>query len=345
MPSLLDLPQELRETIIQHVLCGHRRPPTTPSKSDRVDFQDIEYKAWRHALCGIYHERRSTHCPSNCLWLLLTCRQLAAQTKAVLNHMGSATYVLDISVLDDINLFPTWLSVPHITNRVSTLYVDVRLFGHIISKDIARYQVGDGGRHGIHWSFYALLERFLRYGPVDEKKEKCERPTPSSRSLNFEDHDVTVKGLVLDFKSAEPELSFPPDGVTYRRWLSWNSARDSSGKGIKLEQYTTRPEWLAEFLLSEIRSLLRMGYHTALYGKILYERIGTIRILVDGDLKHEVDLAGELASLQFTSPQHTFGHLDSEVRLCSFREWKKQTLARRDQLGFPVIRLGDQDLV
>ncbi|KAH8703245.1 hypothetical protein BGW36DRAFT_403685 [Talaromyces proteolyticus] len=288
------------------------------------------------------------HCPSNCISLLLTNQQLSAETRTVIDRMKSTTYVLDVSVLNDMDLFPTWLSVPYITKRVSTLYADVRLFGHIISEEVARRQVGDGGNLGFHWSFYALLERFLRYGPVGEKKETSGRPKPQFRNLTFDDYDVTVKLLVLNFKSAEPELSFPPDTVTYQEWISHHFThfltRNRFQTDIDLERYTTRPEWPSTFLVSEIHSILCMSYHTAFYGKELYERIGTIRILVDGDLKHEFDLASMLASLRFTSPSETFGHVSAEKRIPAFWNWKKQTLARRDQLGFPVVWPEDPEL-
>lgn len=61
MPSLLDIPTELRECIIRYVLDSHHTPPETPSKYNRVDFQDIDYMAWRRGKNGIYHEQRSTH--------------------------------------------------------------------------------------------------------------------------------------------------------------------------------------------------------------------------------------------------------------------------------------------
>jgi hypothetical protein len=334
MPSLLDIPPELRESIIRHVLYNHHTPPETPSKSNRVSLQDFQYNGYK-----MYHVKRRTRCFSSCTSLLLTNRQLFTETRSVINRMKSTTYILDISVLNEMNLFPTWISVPYITKRVSTLHVDVRLFGHIMSKEVARRQVGDGGIVGFHWSFYGLLQRFLRYGPVDERKKSSKPPFES------DDYDVTVKLLVLNFKSAELEPAFPPDTVTYDTWESWHFMHFySRQRDIDLERYTTRPEWVSKFLVSEIRSLLRMNYYTASYGKILYERIGAIRILVDGDLKHEFDLASILASLRFTRPQETFGHFVSQKRISAFWNWKKETLTRREQLGFPVVWPKDPEL-
>ncbi|OKL63123.1 hypothetical protein UA08_01251 [Talaromyces atroroseus] len=349
MPSLLNIPPELRECIIQHVLCSHQMPPETPSNANRVDFEDMDI-IWRESPYGIYHEQRGTHSPSNCISLLLTNRQLSAETRSVINRMRSTTtYVLDISVLNELELFPTWVSVPHITNRVSKLYVDVRFFGHILSEKVARYQYNDEDVLGYHWSFYGLLARFLRYGPVDEKKKMSGRQNSSSKKpTTFHDYDVTVNLLVLNFKSAETELSFPPDTVTYQTWRSHHftpiESRDISPASIDLEKYTTRPEWFSTFLFHEIKSFLSMSYLGSFYGRILYERIGAIRILVNENLEHEFDLSSMLASLRFTGPWETFGHIENEDRLSAFWNWKRQTLMRRDQLGFPVVRAEDLEL-
>lgn len=42
---------------------------------------------------------------------------------------------------------------------------------------------------------------------------------------------------------------------------------------------------------------LYLSYHTSWYGQILYEHIGTIRSLVDGESFHEFNLAARLAAL------------------------------------------------
>ncbi|KAE8407358.1 hypothetical protein BDV37DRAFT_240882 [Aspergillus pseudonomiae] len=344
MLSLLDLPLELRELIIELVLNSQRMPPAAPSQSNRGDFRDIKYRAWRH---DIYYERRQSHCPNNASGLILTNHQLSEETLAALDRISSTPYILDLSVLHEVELYPTWLSVPRLTHRVSTLLVNVRLFGHILSRAAARSQVGAGGHLGFQWSFYALLERFLRYGPVDEKTSRRE-VGPSSASPMYADRDVTVKTLVLDFQSAESELSFPPDEVDYPWWRDRHHLRDplpgtQTGVAFELSNHKARPEWFAKYLLGYIYGLLGMGYHTAEYGKILYERIGTIKVLVNGEPNAEIDLAGPLARLHFSHVRDTFGHVSTERRLSAFWDWKKETLARREQLGFRVVWLHDPD--
>ncbi|KAJ5356890.1 hypothetical protein N7517_011499 [Penicillium concentricum] len=204
MPSLMDLPQEIRVMIFEDVLHGHRTPPIYPSKLNMVDFPDMHYKANIEPLRP-YHEQRDTHSPSNSLPLLLASRQVSMETQSILNRMRKTTYVLDISVLNDLDLFSTWISVPRLTTRLSTLHVDIRLFGRIITTKEACDQIGCGGRYGFHWSFYALLERFLRYGPVGAKKGR----TSDYGNPSYKNRHISVENLILDFRSAETELPYP----------------------------------------------------------------------------------------------------------------------------------------
>ncbi|PYH86692.1 hypothetical protein BO82DRAFT_349866 [Aspergillus uvarum CBS 121591] len=342
MSRLLNIPIELRKLIIDHVLYTSLSPPVAPLSLDGAEYRDMSYKAWVSGGGGIYYTQKSKLSSSDCLALLLTNRQLSTETLDILEHR-KVDYALDISVQDDLKLFLTWLSVPRLTTHVSTLYAHVRLFGHTIEQHIARRQVGDGGRLGFHWSFYAALERFLRYGPVGEKKRKGEE----ADTKNFQDRGIAIETLVLDFRSAELELAFPPEDVSYKHWWFWHCGRDIRSRNAGLEplsSYKTRPEWLCKYLKQEIGGLLHMSYYTARYGELLYEHIGTIRMLVDGQLVHEFDLAAELARLGFTDERDTMGHLRREERGSGFWEWKKETLSLRKEHGLSVIWPSDDEL-
>ncbi|KAJ6103178.1 hypothetical protein N7486_005605 [Penicillium sp. IBT 16267x] len=232
MSLFLELPFELRALIIEHVLYSQASPPVTPPlRSDAVKFNDLKYKAWGNSPSA-YYTQKSTASILNSLPLLLTNRQIAIETRSILESR-KADYILDISVQDEVALFLTWLSVPCLTTRISTLHVNVRLFGPFISQQAVRWQSGDGGRLGFHWTFYAALERFLRYGPVGEKRHSLnvEDEPPYSRLdvEEFKDRGIMVDTLVLDFRSAELNLSFPPDDVTYRTWCFWHTGRYRDG--------------------------------------------------------------------------------------------------------------------
>ncbi|KAJ5916938.1 hypothetical protein N7504_000953 [Penicillium tannophilum] len=294
MSLFLELPIELRTLIIGHVLHSQASPPVTPPlHSDAVKFNDLKYRAWGDS-SSAYYTQQSTASILNSLPLLLTNRQLAIETRSILESR-KVDYILDISVQDEVALFLTWLSVPCLTTRISTLHANVRLFGPIISQRAVQCQLGDGGRLGFHWTFYAALERFLRYGPVGEKKYSGKGEDESSYSRQdveeFKDRGIKVDTLVLDFRSAELELSFPPDDVTYQTWWFRHIGRDRfvRGEGSEtLSCYTPRPEWLCQYLQGWISSLL--NYELS-YGQPLYDRIGTIRMLVDGQPHREFNIA------------------------------------------------------
>lgn len=333
MCLFLNIPFELRMLIIEHVLYTPLSPPRTPLESDGIEYNDLRYKAWVSRHTNVYYNQQSKPSPSNCLSLLLTNHQILTETRMILGRM-KVDYILDISVKDDLLLFLTWLSVPCLTTHISTLYANVRLFGHIIEKRTIRNQLGDGGRRGFHWSFYAALERFLRYGPVGAKKgkEEAESSQYPRETKEFEDRGILIDTLVLDFQSAELELFFPPKDVTYKHWSGrhWGRDRgDQSETPETLSSYKTRPEWLCEYLETWVSGLLYMGYHTSEFGKPLYERIGTIRMLVDGQSYGEFDLAAWLARLRFTES--------------GLWKWKKETLLRREAQGFPVIWSSDDE--
>lgn len=343
MSQFLNIPFELRALIIEHVLWTPLSPPVTPLQSDGIEYSDLRYKAWLGGESKVYYNKQqSMATPSSCLSLLLTNHQISTETWGILRRM-KVDYILDISVKDDLYLFLTWLSVPCLTTHISTLYANVRLFGHIIEKSTIRLQLGTGGRLGFHWSFYAALERFLRYGPVGDKKcntDEEDEPVEYRRNMEeFEGCGMLIDTLVLDFQSAELELAFPPEDVTYEHWRSrhWGGDyRDQSETSQTLSSYTTRPEWLCQYLQDWIGGLLHMSYHTSEYGQPLYEHIGAIRMLVDGQLRCEFDLAAWLARLRFTGPGSTMGHLPRNDRESAFWKWKKETWLRRQAQGFPV---------
>jgi hypothetical protein len=106
-----------------------------------------------------------------------------------------------------------------------------------------------------------------------------------------------------------------------------------------------RPGWLADFVSGFMSGLLGMGYHTARYGMIIYERIGAIEVCVDGVLKKEFDLSNRLAGLRFHTEADTFGGVwPREERVPFFWRWKKDALRKRREAGLPVAYPEDPEL-
>jgi hypothetical protein len=228
-------------------------------------------------------------------------------------------------------------------NRINVLKVDIRLLGHIISPESARRQTMRDISVGFHWSFYRLLERFLRYGPV------CDLGAPEVQSddtifssisfpetypkATFEDRDITVQTLLIDVTSAATEFQFPPDdpdNIWNLRWFHQHKGEIYYG----LDGYATRPEWVAGKLARELSQILQMTNQEAQHGKIIYERVRRIHILVNGGVRWEFDLSKKLREMHFENPGETFGNLETRDRIGLLRGWKDDTIQRWQSLGF-----------
>jgi hypothetical protein len=106
------------------------------------------------------------------------------------------------------------------------------------------------------------------------------------RSINFLELNV----ITSDFEDV-PEESYQPGGFRYH--IEHTSQKDEADT-----VYTIRPkEWLA-MIRSKIGSLLSMESLKEPWGDILYEKTGTIRFTLDGEVQEEIILAKHLAHLE-----------------------------------------------
>jgi hypothetical protein len=335
MPSLLNLPRELRDHIIELVLITELSPPAGPSSAasqNRTAIQDVKQAAWDYGPTHVMYEAQPDYVTTS-LPLLLVNRQLSAETKAALQRLP-LTYGLDVMFVNEQELLPTWLCVPALSDRVDHVVATFRAFNTADAKGRSGFMGGDGGPPEILWCFYSLLERFLKCGPVGDQGK------PDSP-----DRNITIQVLTLDFVTPPDinTLDTTPEKLDYWRYTRRRRERiRSSANGLPMS--VVRPEWLAEFIMRDIYGLLAMGYHTAAYGGILYERIGVIRICVDGNLKAEMELGEILPTMRREDPSHTFGHIyPHELRLPAFYEWKKRALEKRREAGLPVIEPSSTD--
>ncbi|KAL4964973.1 uncharacterized protein BDV14DRAFT_200510 [Aspergillus stella-maris] len=218
------------------------------------------------------------------------------ETRAILDLVKKTNYHLDISVLDDNELYATWLCVPRLSTYIDVVEVDVRLFGNIIYPNVARSMRGDGGHSRYEWDFLVVLERFLTVGPVSQKRKldkDADQDPPFGRRSYF-DRGIKVNTIVLNFTSAEEGGEFPPHEISYEDWQWQCMGRPRNRDEITLEEYNTRPEWLAELLAEEIHCCLHFGRSRETFGKLTKERLGKITMFVDGNPFREIDVAGRL---------------------------------------------------
>jgi hypothetical protein len=103
-----------------------------------------------------------------------------------------------------------------------------------------------------------------------------------------------------------------------------------------MHEYTSL---LLKFLGYEIKYLLNMHYHSAAYGGILYERIDVIRLLLDGKLELELDLATELKKVRFDdSMSHdSFGRPHSHWQPQPFEDWRTNSYKRQVELRLLIL--------
>lgn len=115
MPSLMSLPRELRDEIIDYVILSPKPAPVFSAVSESFYPNDHGRRAQKHSSGDgrwIYSPRASCAYHASGTELLNTCRQLRAEVHARMMAGNKTTYVLDIMVMGRYCLWPTWLQIP-----------------------------------------------------------------------------------------------------------------------------------------------------------------------------------------------------------------------------------------
>jgi hypothetical protein len=251
--------------------------------------------------------------------LLLLNHQLQKETQDLIQLLPTKSYVLDVIIAEEEKLWVTWLYAPVLSTRVDRVYTAIRTMGNY-TKGHHLFERGDGGPPKIVWSLYSLIERGVRAGPVGRRTRKA-------------DKKISIKELVIDVRTPDvPHSEILPReiGTSLRRRRFYKEY----GSDCVLN-----PDCVLDLVTSDIGILLRMCYHTASYGSLLYERIGSIKVLMDGKLHKEWDLAKCLAEVKFCD---SFGHYPREQRAEVFAKWKLNAHQARIKFGLPVMPLKEK---
>jgi hypothetical protein len=302
MASLISLPLELRENIYEYVLTA----PIATAPPD-VDIAD-ELLVGRETFIGLTWETEVRYIkyinppPPACAALLLLNRQIHNEVKSVLRRMaGKIDYDIDIIVADQAELLPTWISIPALSSRVRSVKATFRIAGdfHLKKSRVRKFNRGFVGTPPyINWEFYNVLHRFLFLGPVGRYSG------PGQDYYNGRGQDIRKdRQVILDHLEIEvltpthidPKRLRP---ASYRRFYQ----QSEPGMEKPKRNYVLSPDYLTNFICDRIGFLLGMSYHALGYGDILYERIGSIRILQDGVEKRYWDLGDCLPQLTFDKP-------------------------------------------
>jgi len=316
MASLLTLPRELRDRILRLVVSMPSKAPENHSTEiDRVNltkdviFAQIRYKP---------RMNRTESIPT-----LLVSRQIHDETLAAINILPSKhTYQLDIMLVDGLILYPTWLSIPTLTSVVDKVHTSIRI-DLTAARAYHGFRLGCGGPPTLVWSYLAILNRYLSFGPIGH-------PTNTS--------GFAIKVLEIDIVTPDvPESAF----ISPSRWgnvrRGYRRKRDTQAQESSQEnpEYVVPPSILANFLTDHMSILLGEWNDCYYWTKcqLLFERVGTMRMAIDGEYCHEWDMAQLLQNARLGH----YGFRKADDPAAEHKRWKMDVYKVRKQLGLPVL--------
>ena len=324
MASLLSLPVEVRASIIDLVVFSHREPPHPSMLPKDRRPKDFESRSWDTlaSIAGYGHDLY--HHDANSSGLLLTNHQLCSETQHRLSREARC-HELRVVLFNEEYLAPTWTLIPSVSAHVDRLTATFYPYGDPQSGR-SIFRGGDGSPPMIEWQLYSLLERFLYRGP-----SPFSQSPQSNRGLHRR-YSITQ----LDINVITPPVLAP--GCQLREYAAYNyetrdvhEMRGRHRNGKETDGFTMAPEYLAEHIISALKTILCMSYHTAWYGGILFDAIGTITVSINGELQHKSDLGEILADFPLNGPDETF----RKQRQANFEEWRRYALRKRKQRGLP----------
>lgn len=257
------LTRELRDNVYEALLSASRSPPVSPEhggarKYPSKDEEEILEYCNRYPSEGL--ESTSTS-------LQLTCRQVHEEVQEAilrLKKSKSLSYKMDLMMLDEAELYPTWLAFPAMIEEIPSLKVDFRIFGDIEGKESA-LRSDEAGPPLLIWSLSILTTRFLLRGPDFLAPYKWNR-------------NQRIEELAINVLTPSPP---PPNGYADQS-LGFH---DRNRKGL------VHPEQVLSFLISYMAYFIRRIKHTASYARIIFERVKRISFSIDGIVRQSWELA------------------------------------------------------
>lgn len=309
--------EDILRDIITLVLLAEREPPRDlGAASERRVLDGTHWPSFHPR--GVVGRFEDVPYRANDLALKLANRRLSSLTAQVLSHLGNSgrlVYVVDVAIVHEQELWPTWLCVPSLAITTNLeIHVQFRLFG-ARKRDALSALHYNASPRCILYGFYYLLEHLLRRGPL-------------LRPGSLPDRLISAKTLEFRFIDAPQEVGpLTEPTPTCSDWLSFNDLYCDDEIPPDVIQIMPRAEWFGQLFMGPLEPMLCMGYHYARYGAILHERVGTIA---------EYNVGDYFGGLSFDHPFETFGHVNRDVRLQAFWKWKMDTLSLRRELGLPI---------
>ncbi|KAF2004207.1 hypothetical protein P154DRAFT_51224 [Amniculicola lignicola CBS 123094] len=331
MPSLLSIPCELRDEIIDIVINDVRtiRLPgdVDVERKERSNFCEYLQEDETTFRSDIQHPVDPTAYQTNTIGLLLTNHQLHSETEDRLRNKPTR-YFLDVFLVEEAELWPTWTSIPRLDNRVDTLDVTFRI------AHPPREQGGRGGLSDLNpmsSAFEKLLQVFFRFGPV----------IPSIKEPEFHDKFISVRRVHFNFVTAtnlsESLGIFPayvgknPRGL--ERILKTATKHELFPAWYeKGKRYLMHPQTLATILKDYLDLVVANRTLQRQYGDQLFRRVGEIQFIIDGTEFHRWDMASQLSKGPTVGSDQWFGRGFEDM----YQLWRREVIAVRNELGFPV---------
>ena len=334
MPSLLQLPVEIRLYIFDYVLEATLPPPATPSEYDRD----------REALRSNSDSDRRLY-PGGAL--RATCRQLAGEVQSRVTRLRRSRtlrYDLDVMLHEERRLLPTWTRVPALCARVDTVRLSFRIFG-ASSREARNSYSGCTEMAPLASWFYDFLCGFRRHGPRPRAVRLAALGPGPPASL------WTMRMLELDFRT--PAALQPGEAVQPSYLANVDRVNLNAGASDLIEYHAAaaREQGLpplergvcylmsARSLMDSVRERLhratQRNLHIPTYETILFECVGHVRFLIDGEFQEDLDVARRLVDFR---PDGSVGTLrKGSTEMQSLTQLQARLYRIRESAGLPVI--------
>jgi hypothetical protein len=276
MPSLLNLPREIREQIIEYaILHKDVRAETLQDKQKRAEVHDGFNYFSKTQEIGIRWPRgyAKANISTSPFGLLLSNKLIREETLYIMSRQPSKNPELDILIVEEDELWPTWTYIPAVVaNRPKTVNVTIRMLG-ITREEHSGFE--EESNLVTLWRFSSILERLLR----------CTWKAPSSDDV---DEKIKLECLILDFltPSKPPGTPILPENVA-AHWAQRERASVPAHENAYIHPYAlamSLANWVS--VTRQYRSLDQefMGSKHDLMN--LLERISTMKFRVNGVDRH-----------------------------------------------------------
>jgi hypothetical protein len=336
MPTLLTIPRELRDKILSLIVSPYVPDPQDISDSSNRaildDFQSVSPYFHGDNVLYIEHPKQTDMAS-----LLLVNRQLHTETLDAIRILPTKhSYILDLMIAEEHNLWPTWLYMPALTTRVDRVYCQIRSIGFPTHKR-GLFSGGCGGPPAMTWALFNLIERFLNVGPV-------------GRQAEIKDKRFSIKELIIDVRTpdVDQELIAPertPAMSSGRRDFGAYGSREKSASETPLMRH---PKGIAVYIARDLKFIMEMIGDYGVNGGIMFERVGSVKVLVDGEpftdsaweevVVSEWDVADVLAKMEYRGywgDWKTSRWSDDQKRE-AYNQWIEGVYKSRVELGLPV---------